>query len=78
MDPGSLTGALSFATANDSPGFKDIATVTFTTIGQVQAGGVVTLFMPYLSPNLYNQWDFEPRDDVTITFSAGHVRFWSL
>eukprot|EP00937_MAST-01D_sp_MAST-1D-sp2_P001310 g1310.t1 len=79
-----VLSSATFATATDTPGFKQTATVTFSTSGQVQTGGKVMLVMPQLNAgaDLQQGWNFEapaiaftaPDNSVTasaISFTTG-------
>ena len=66
---GALSGALTFDTGTDTPGFLDTATVTFTTAGQVEAGGFIELVMPDLGvgSSLQSGWRYE---SPVVSFTA--------
>merc|ERR1719316_647234 len=70
---GALVGTPKFETATDTPGFKSVATVTFTTAGQVQAGGKVILVMPDLNTatDLQAKWRFTDTTAAAGVHSAG-------
>ena len=59
-----------FASATDTAGYSSTATMTFTTIGQVQAGGKIVLTMPDLNAGTGVQkgWNFET---PVISFTSG-------
>ena len=68
---GALVGTPTFATATDTPGFKSVATVTFTTAGQVQAGGKIKLTFPDLSAGTQAGWRFTDTTAAAGVHSAG-------
>jgi len=59
-----------FASATDTAGYSSTATMTFTTIGQVQAGGKIVLTVPNLNAGTGVQkgWNFET---PVISFTSG-------
>merc|ERR1719163_239995 len=52
------TGGLKFETNTDTPGFADVATVSFKTAGRVPTGGKVKITMPDLGTNVQSGWRF--------------------
>eukprot|EP00937_MAST-01D_sp_MAST-1D-sp2_P000410 g410.t1 len=56
IKPGQLTLA-TFNTATDTPGVTTTATITFTTAGQVQAGGGIRVVLPQ-APGAQSGWAF--------------------
>ena len=56
---GQLAGLLKFETATDTQGYKSLATVSFTTRGQVPIGGKIVIVMPDLGGETDRGWHFE-------------------
>jgi hypothetical protein len=62
---GSLGGALTFVTADDSVARRSQAVVSFTTIGSVPVDGIITILLPSVDAQV--GWDFTQVTAVTFT-----------
>ena len=75
-------GRLTFATATDTMNYKSVATVTFTTAGQVRKGGKIVIVMPPNSVTKTNssqvEWRFEGNDlespAVVVSFTTPRLQ----
>merc|ERR1719181_2648610 len=66
---GTLVGTLTFVTATKTPGVRSLATISFTTAGEILQGGKIDVEMPDLSSNVQAGWRWFTATPV-ISFTA--------